>query len=178
MAPTYKLHRIGLGPVRRWATVRADDASPEAAATLVRVLTAASPEGRLKAIKERAIPHAELADLADEIAWVDARLKASNGSAELDDLHALTALERLLDLLHTQQHLQAVIEHQRRREKDQKRGARMARLPPADKLRLEIAQMRKTGHGSERECKGKIAERYEVTVAAVTKRLRTLKKTD
>ncbi len=142
------------------------------------MLTSASPAGRLSAIKVRAQEHADDTGLADEIEWVESRLKRNNGTADLADLHALTAIERALDLLHTQRHLQAVLEHQRRRDKDQARGRRMASLPTAEKLGREIQQMRHMGHGTEREVKQKIAERYRVGVAAVNKRLRGLKKTD
>lgn len=178
MAPIYRLHRVGLGPVRRWATVRVDDTSPEAIATLDQMLDAATPEGRLRTIKARATQYPKDTRLDDEIEWVEARLAKSNGNAELADMYALTALERGLDLLHTQQYLQAVLEKERRRKKDAQRGVDMTKLPSAEKLKSMIAEMKVMGHGDEREVKPILAHRFNVGVPAINKKLRLRKKTD
>ncbi|MDE2452248.1 MAG: hypothetical protein KGL43_01525, partial [Burkholderiales bacterium] len=91
-----------------------------------------SPNARLSRIKACAVAYPDDSRLADEIEWVEQRLQKSNGNAEWDELHALTAIERGLDLLHTRKHLAAVIERELRNEKDQARGARMATLPQGD----------------------------------------------
>ena len=85
MTPKYKHHRAGLGPIRRVVTVDALDTSQEACNALDRILVAATPTGRLLAIKQRATLHQKDLLLTDEIAWVAQRLAHQNGNAEVAD---------------------------------------------------------------------------------------------
>ena len=174
MTPKYKHHRAGLGPIRRVVTVDALDTSQETCNALDRILVAATPTGRLLAIKQRATLHQKDLLLTDEIAWVAQRLAHQNGNAELADLFALTAIERGLDLLQTEQHLAAVMEVARRRFNDKKRGNTMARLPAADRLLALIADMQTMGHGTKANVKATLATRYGVSVRAVNLRIKNL----
>ena len=172
MTTKYKLHQAGLGPIRRRVTVDAADTSEDASAEIERTLMAASPTGRLLTVKQRAKLHPSDPLLADEIEWVAQRLAHQNGNAEMADLFALTAIERGLDLLHTEQHLAAVLERARRRIKDKERGDKKASLPPAEKLRAMIDKMVAMGHGTEAHVKAVIADRYRVGIRAVNLRLK------
>jgi hypothetical protein len=174
VTPKYKLHRAGLGPIRRAVTVNALDTSQEACSTLDRILMAGTPTGRLQAVKQRATQHPNDLHLADEIAWVEQRLAHQNGNAEMADLFALTAIERGLDLLHTEQHLAAVLEVERRRIADELRGDTKARLPAADRLLAMINEMHAEGHGSKATIKATLAARYGVTKRAVNLRIKNL----
>ena len=172
MTPKYKLHRAGLGPIRRRVTVDALDTSQEACNAFDRILVSATPTGRLLAIKQRAEAHQKDLRLADEIAWVAQRLAHQNGNAEVADLFALTAIERGLDLLHTKQHLAAVLEFATRRFIDKKRGDEMALLPTAADLLALINIMHADGYGSKSDVKAILATRYGVTKRAVNYRIK------
>ena len=163
MAPVYRWHRTGLGPLRRRVTVRADDDSEEAFAALDAALIATTPEARLAAIKVRAAKYASDPRLTDEIEWVEARLSRANGSAERAELFALLALERGLDLLDTGAYLAALISHAKTQRGRRRGGEGNRKLPedPKELLAL-VADAGLTG----------VAVRFGVTAGGVRKALR------
>ena len=178
MAPKYTFHRTGVGPIRSFVTVDAADTSQEACDAIERILISASPAGRLLDIKQRAKLHPRDLRLAEEIAWVAQRLAHQNGNAEMADLFALTAIERGLDLLHTERHLTAVLEVATRRLKDKEGGSKRAILPEPAELMRKIKEMVVMGHGTVPQVKRKLAGRYAVSVRALNKRLRKIPGTD
>jgi hypothetical protein len=159
MAPTYKLHRAGLGPSRRWVMVAPDDQSTEAAEALDRVLRAAEPMVRLAAVKTRAIAYPADKVLQSEIKWVADRLEASRGQLKMIDDFALIAIERGLDLLDSRKSLEALrdAKAQAARSRGGKAKRDLQKLPSGSEL-LELLQ---------KATPAQIAERRGVKPAAV-----------
>lgn len=146
MSQTYRLgtirrkYRAGLGRVAVRLSVGAQDSTDEAAAAIDAILAGASPLGRLRRIQERAQQHAGARGLKDEIAWIEDRVAANNGSIGLAEDFALLALERGLDLLDSNSYWEELLQL-RRRHGGQAKGLvasarERAKLP--DKERLQV----------------------------------------
>ena len=156
--------RAGLALYRQIAGDPAD------AGTLDAVLQHASPAGRLATIRARAAHYPGDETLSDEVEWVAERLGRQNGNAEWADLHALTALERGLDLLETGRFLDSIVRDFKRQKAASRGGIESGKartkLPDAATLERQIVAAIACGN-SKREASRMIAMRHGVTTQAV-----------
>lgn len=179
MPKTYRLgifrryYKAGLGKVAVRLSVGARDSSEEASGALDAMLASASPLGRLRRIQERAQQHQGARGLKDELAWIEERIAATNGSIGPAEDFALLALERGLDLLDSNLYWGELLQL-RRQHDGQMRGLKAsakvrAKLPDKERLQHELDGL--LSIYPKGEAIKKLAERHRCTARAVRLKL-------